>query len=178
MSALLGIVSTLTEHYKLTTLSRLMKNVAIFSLASFFAVFLGVMSVQGAATAISDGVMVRSAQFFTGNFVPVIGRMFTEAASTVIGASVLVKNTIGIAGLLILVCMTAFPLLKVLSLAFIYNLAAAVLQPLGGGPVIDCLVIMAKSMLYLFSALAIVSLMFFLALTVIIAAGNLTLMVR
>ncbi|GGL55432.1 stage III sporulation protein AE [Sporolactobacillus putidus] len=178
MSALLGIVSTLSDHYKLTKLGDFMKNVAVFTLAAFFAVFLGVMSVQGAATAISDGLMVKSAKFFTGNFIPVVGRMFTEAADTVIGASVLLKNTIGIAGLLILFCITVFPLLKVLSLAFIYNVAAAVLQPLGGGPVIDCLGIMAKSMLYLFSALAIVSLMFFLALTIIITSGNLSLMVR
>ncbi len=178
MSALLAIVSTLSDHYKLTKLSRLMKNVALFTLASFFAVFLGVMSVQGAATSISDGLLVKSARFFTANFLPVIGRMFTEAADTMIGASVLLKNTIGIAGLLILFCITAFPLLKVLSFAFIYNLAAAVLQPLGKSPVVDCLVIMAKSMSYLFAALALVSLMFFLALTMIIISGNLSLMVR
>ncbi|WKB36993.1 hypothetical protein QS257_09505 [Terrilactibacillus sp. S3-3] len=94
-------------------------------------------------------------------FIPVIGRMFTEATDTVVGASVLLKNTIGIAGLFILVCLIAFPLLKILSLALIYNIAAAILQPLGGGPVIDCLGIMAKSMIYIFAALAIVSLMFF-----------------
>lgn len=177
MSALLGIVSTLSE-YKLTKLSDLLRNTALFTLAAFFAVFLGVMSVQGAAAAISDGLMVKSAKFFTANFLPVVGRMFTEAADTVIGASVILKNTVGIAGLLILLCITAFPLLKVLSLAFIYNVAAAVLQPLGKGPVTDSLVIMAKSMFYLFSALAIVSLMFFLALTIIITSGNISLMVR
>lgn len=178
MSALLAIVSTLSDHYKLTRLSELMKNVALFTLAGFFAIFLGVISVQGAATSISDGLMVKSAKFFTGNFIPVVGRMFTEAADTVMGASVLLKNTIGIAGLLILICITLFPLLKILSLAFIYNLAAAILQPLGSGPVIDCLVIMAKSIFYLFASLAVVSMMFFLALTIIIASGNLSLMVR
>ncbi|WP_100488245.1 stage III sporulation protein AE [Sporolactobacillus pectinivorans] len=178
MSALLSIVSTLSDDYKLTKLSDLLRNVALFTLAAFFAVFLGVMSVQGAAAAISDGLMVKSAKFFTANFLPVVGRMFTEAADTVIGASVILKNTVGIVGLLILFCITVFPLLKVLSLAFIYNVAAAVLQPLGKGAVTDSLVIMAKSMFYLFSALAVVSLMFFLALTIIITAGNISLMVR
>ncbi|MFT8317443.1 MAG: stage III sporulation protein AE [Sporolactobacillus sp.] len=178
MSALLAIVSTLSENYKLTKLSKLMQNVALFTTAAFFAIFLGVMSVQGVAVSLSDGLLVKSAKFFTANFLPVVGRMFTEAADTVLGASVLLKNTVGIAGLLVLFCITAFPLLKVLSLAFIYNIASAILQPLGGGPVIDCLEIMAKSMFYLFSALAIVSLMFFLALTIIITSGNLSLMVR
>lgn len=178
MSALLHIVSTLTEHYKVTQLANLMRNLAIGGLAGFFAIFLGVMSVQGAATAISDGIIVRTAKFVTGNFVPVVGRMFTDAADTVFSASVLVKNTIGIAGLFILVALIAFPAIKVFVLALIYNIASAVLQPLGGGPIIECLGIMAKSMVFIFAALAIVSMMFFFALTIIIASGNLSLMAR
>ncbi|MFT8364214.1 MAG: stage III sporulation protein AE [Sporolactobacillus sp.] len=178
LSALLAIVSTLSDNYKLTRLSKLMQTVALFTMAAFFAVFLGVMSVQGVAVSLSDGLLVKSAKFFTANFLPVVGRMFTEAADTVLGASVLLKNTIGIAGLLILFCITAFPLLKVLSLAFIYNVASAILQPLGGGPVIECLGIMAKCMFYLFAALSVVSLMFFLALTIIITSGNMAMMMR
>jgi stage III sporulation protein AE len=178
MSALLNIVSTLTEHYKVTQLANLMRNIAVGGLAGFFAIFLGVMSVQGAATAITDGVIVRTAKFVTGNFVPVVGRMFTDAADTVFSASVLVKNTVGIAGLFILVAIVAFPAMKVFALALIYNIASAILQPLGGGPIIESLGIMAKSMVFIFAALGIVSLMFFLALTIIIASGNLSLMVR
>lgn len=178
MSALLHIVSTLNEHYKVTQLANLMRNLAIGGLAGFFAIFLGVMSVQGAATAISDGILVRTAKFVAGNFVPVVGRMFTDAADTVFSASVLLKNTVGIAGLFILVALVAFPAIKVFVLALIYNVASAVLQPLGGGPIIDCLGIMAKSMVFIFAALAIVCMMFFLALTIIIASGDLSLMVR
>jgi stage III sporulation protein AE len=178
MSALLNIVSTLTEHYKVTQLANLMRNIAVGGLAGFFAIFLGAMSVQGAATAVTDGVIVRTAKFVTGNFVPVVGRMFTDAADTVFSASVLVKNTVGIAGLFILVAIVAFPAMKVFALALIYNIASAILQPLGGGPIIESLGIMAKSMVFIFAALGIVSLMFFLALTIIIASGNLSLMVR
>ncbi|TCP31177.1 stage III sporulation protein AE [Scopulibacillus darangshiensis] len=178
LSALLQIVSTLTDHYKVTKLAALLRNIAIGTLAVFFAVFLGVMSVQGAATAISDGVLGKTAKFLMGNFVPVVGRMFTDATETVISASMLLKNTVGLAGLVILICLIVFPALKVLSLALIYNLAAAILQPLGGGPVIESLSIMAKSLIYIFAALVIVSLMFFLAVTIIIAAGNLSIMAR
>jgi stage III sporulation protein AE len=178
LSALLGIVSTLTEHYKVTQLANLLRNVAIGTMAVFFAVFLGVMSVQGASTAATDGITIRTAKFITGNFIPVVGRMFTDATDTVMSASVLLKNTVGIAGLVILLFIVAFPAIKVLALALIYNIAAAILQPLGGGPIIECLNIIGKSVLYIFAALVIVSLMFFLAITIIIAAGNLALMMR
>ncbi len=178
LSTVLGIISTLTEHYKVTKLANLLRNIAIGSLGIFLTVFLGVISVQGASSAVTDGITVRTAKFIAGNFIPIVGRLFTDAADTVLSASVLLKNTVGIAGLAILLMIIAFPALKVLSLALIFNLSAAVLQPLGGGPIIECLSIIGKAVIYVFAALALVSLMFFLALTIMIAAGNLSLMVR
>jgi stage III sporulation protein AE len=178
LSALLSIVSTLTEHYKVTQLANLLRNVSIGIMGTFLTIFLGVISVQGASTAVADGITVRTAKFVTGNFVPVIGRIFTDATDTIIGASLLLKNTIGLVGVAIVLLIAAFPAIKVLSLAIIYKFAAAILQPLGGGPVITCLDIISKSVIYIFAALAIVSLMFFLAITIIIAAGNISLMMR
>ncbi|MCA0990996.1 stage III sporulation protein AE [Pseudalkalibacillus hwajinpoensis] len=178
LSAVLAIVSTISEQYKVTQLSNLLRNIAIGTLGVFFAVFLGVISVQGASTAVADGVTIRAAKFVTGNFIPVVGRMFTDATDTVLSASVLLKNTVGLAGVVILLMICAFPALKVLSLVLIYNIAAAVIQPLGGGPIIQSLNVISKSILFIFAALAIVSLMFFLAVTIIIASGNITLMVR
>ncbi|WP_410489230.1 stage III sporulation protein AE [Bacillus changyiensis] len=178
LSAILSIVSTMTEQYKVTQLAQLLRNTAIGTLAAFLTIFLGVISVQGASAAVADGIALRTAKFITGNFIPVLGRMFTEATDTVISASLLLKNTVGILGVAILLCIAAFPAIKVLSLALIYKLAAAVLQPLGGGPVISCLGVISKSVIYIFAAMAIVSLMFFLSLTVIITAGNLTMMMK
>ncbi|OXS62904.1 MULTISPECIES: stage III sporulation protein AE [Rossellomorea] len=178
LSALLSIVSTLSSHYKVTQLAQLLRTWSIGLLGAFMTVFLGVISVQGATAAVTDGITIRTAKFVTGNFVPVIGRMFTDAADTVISASVLLKNTVGIAGVAIVLIIAAFPAIKILMIAFIYKLAAALLQPLGGGPVIECLDTIAKSVIYVFAALAIVSFMFFLSLTVIIAAGNITMMMR
>ncbi|XXM73782.1 stage III sporulation protein AE [Lysinibacillus sphaericus] len=178
LSALLSIVSTLSPHYKVTQLAHLLRTWSIGLLGVFMTVFLGVISVKGATAAVTDGITIRTAKFITGNFVPVIGRMFTDAADTVISASVLLKNTVGIAGVAIVLIIAAFPAIKILMIAFIYKLAAALLQPLGGGPVIECLDTIAKSVIYVFAALAIVSFMFFLSITVIIAAGNITMMVR
>ncbi|WP_096434708.1 stage III sporulation protein AE [Alteribacter populi] len=178
LSALLSIVSTMTEHYKVTKLANFLRNIAVGGLGLFLTVFLGVISVQGATAAVADGIAIRTAKFVTGNFVPVVGRMFTDAADTVMGASVLVKNTVGVAGLAVLLLICVFPALKVLSLALIYSFASAVLQPLGGGPIIESLSIIGKSVIYVFAALSAVCLMFFLAITIIIISGNLSLMMR
>ncbi|MRG86554.1 stage III sporulation protein AE [Salinibacillus xinjiangensis] len=178
LSALLHIVSSLNENYQATKLANLLKNAGLTILGGFLTIFIGVMSVQGAATAITDGLAVRTAKFVTGNFIPVIGRMFTDAADTVLSASMLLKNTIGVVGVIIVLGVALFPAIKVFVISLIYKLAAAILQPVGGGPVIQTLDLISKHILYIFAALLVVTMMFFLAIVILVAASNLTLMVR
>ncbi|MED3536288.1 stage III sporulation protein AE [Bacillus toyonensis] len=178
LATILSIVSTMSDQYKVTKLSKLLQNVSVGIIGIFLTIFLGVLSVQGTATAVADGIAVKTAKFVTGNFIPVVGRMFTEAADTVISASGLLKNTVGIIGLVILCLIVAFPAIQIFCIAFIYKFAAAVLQPVGGGAIIQCLDIIGRSIIYVFACLAIVSFMFFLSITIIIAAGNITLMMR
>lgn len=177
-SAVLSIVSSLSEKYKVNQLADLLRRVGISLLGGLITIFLGIISVQGATAAVTDGITIRTAKYVTGNFIPVVGRMFSDAADTVVGASLLMKNAVGIAGVLILLLISAFPALKILSLALIYNFAAAVMQPLGDSPVIHCLSIIGKTLLYVFAALATVGLMFFLAITLIVTAGNISVMMR
>jgi stage III sporulation protein AE len=177
-SAVLHIVSSLSDKYKVTQLANLLRTVSIGCLGVFVTVFLGVISVRGAGSAVVDGVTIRTAKYIAGNFVPVVGRMFSDASETVIGASLLVKNAIGLAGVAIIIMLCAFPALKIMALALIYNLSAAIMQPLGDNPMISCLETIGKSMIYVFAALAVVGLMFFLAITILITAGNLSVMMR
>ncbi|MFY0543266.1 stage III sporulation protein AE [Brevibacillus sp. H7] len=178
LSAMLSIASLFSERYKVTQLAALLRNIAMGVLGSFLTIFLTVISIQGATSAVADGVTLRTAKYLTGNFIPVVGRMFSDAADTVLNASILVKNAVGLAGVFILLVLCAFPALKILVLALIYNISSAVLQPLGSSPIISALGTIGKSLLFVFAALATVGLMFFLAITIIIAAGNISMMVR
>ncbi|MFD2672762.1 stage III sporulation protein AE [Marinicrinis sediminis] len=178
ISAVIHLVSSMTDRYKLTQLANLFRHIGIGLLGVMLTAFLGVISVQGATSSTTDGVTIRTAKYITGNFVPVVGRMFSDASDTVIGASLLIKNSIGLVGVLILFMLCAFPALKILALALIYNVSAAVLQPLGSTPISQCLSTIGKSLIYVFAALAAVGFMFFLAVTILIAAGNVSVMMR
>lgn len=177
-SAVLHIVSSLSEKYKLTQLANLLRTVGMAILGVLLTVFLGVISVKGVTGSVADGVTLRTAKYLTGNFVPVVGKVFADATDTVISASLLVKNSIGLVGVIILLFLCAFPAIKILTLALIFNLSAAVMQPLGDSPITACLETIGKSMLYVFAALAAVGMMFFLAITIMLMAGNVTVMMR
>ncbi|MFG6121339.1 MULTISPECIES: stage III sporulation protein AE [Thalassobacillus] len=178
LSALLLMTSSLTDKYKVDQLAQLLRNIGLGLIGTFLTIFLGVISVQGAATAIQDGVAMKTARFVTGNFVPVIGRLFTDATDTVLGASLLLKNTIGLAGVIIVIGLALFPALKVLAIALTFKIAAAVLQPIGNGPVVTSISIISKHILYIFACLLTVTFMFFLLIAILVASSNLTMMVR
>ena len=177
-SAVLHIVSSISERYSVTQLANLLRTIGAGAMGVMFTVFLGVLSIQGLTGAAADGVAIRTAKFVAGNFIPVVGKMFSDATDTVLTASLLVKNAIGIAGVVILLFLCAFPAIKILTLALIYNVAGAVLQPLGNSPVVATLQTIGKTLVFVFAALAVVGLMFFLAVTIILTAGNAALMIR
>ncbi|MFD1038451.1 stage III sporulation protein AE [Virgibacillus byunsanensis] len=178
LSALLMIVSSLNENYKVTHLANLLKTIGLGTLGVFLTVFLGVMSVQGASSAIQDGVAMKTAKFITGNFIPVVGRTFTDAADTMLSASLLLKNAVGIVGVIIIVFIALFPAIKIFAIALIYKIAAAVLQPIGDGPVIESLNTISKYIVLILACLLAVTLMFFLAIVIIVVASNITLLLR
>lgn len=178
LSALLDVVSSLSKDYQVTHLSKLLKTIALGALGAFLTVFLGVMSVQGTASAIQDGVAMKTTKFITGNFIPVIGRTFTEATDTILSASLLLKNAVGIVGVVLILFIALFPAIKIFSMALVFKLAAAILQPVGDGPVITSLNMMSKSIVYILACLLAVTFMFFLSIVIIIIATNVTLLLR
>jgi len=178
MSALILIVSSLSEKLQINHLANLMRTIGLAALGAFLTIFLGVMSIQGAASAVKDGVAMKTTKFIAGNFIPVIGRTFTDATDTVMAASLLLKNAVGIIGVALIVFIAVFPAIKIVVLALIYKLAAALLQPVGGGPIIDCLNTISKYILYILACLLAVTLMFFLAVVIVVIAGNITVLMR
>lgn len=178
LSALLVVISQLNTNFQATHLADLFRTISLGSLGIFLTIFLGVMSVQGTVTAIQDGVALKTTKFITGNFIPVVGRTFTDAADTVLSAALLLKNSVGLIGVTIIIMIALFPSIKIFIIAFIYKLAAALLQPLGKNPIITSLNAMSKYILYILASLLTVTIMFFLAIVIITVASNVPLLLK
>ncbi|PTQ53746.1 MAG: Stage III sporulation protein AE [Hydrogenibacillus schlegelii] len=177
-SAVLALVSLFSEQYAVTNLGRLLNRLAITALSVFFTVFLGVLSVQGTAAAVADGVALRTAKYVVSSTVPVFGRMFSDATETVMGAAMLLKNAVGLVGVFLLFLAAAYPAAKVFVIALVYQFSAAVLQPLENGPVVRALESIGGALMFMFAVLTALGMMFFLSLVVILVAANASLFAR
>jgi len=127
---------------------------------------------------VADGVALRAAKFLAGSFIPVVGGMMADAVEVVVGGSLLVKNALGVLGLLVLFLMLAFPMAKILALVVIYRVATALLQPISDARLVDALGTLADTLTVLMASVATAAVMFFVGILVIVGVGNLAAVVR
>ena len=178
LTTILSIVNYFSPRVTVSKLADLFKNISVWAMGLTMTIFTGLLSIYGVASSVGDAISIRTAKFATGAFVPVIGGFLADAVETVAGATLILKNTVHIAGVLLLFYIVIFPLIKILAIAFVYKLAAALIQPLGESNLCDSLNTMANCLTLIFAAVAIVSLIFYLAITIIAGAGNAAFMLR
>jgi len=176
--AILGVVSHVSERFKVTRLASLFKDIGVGVLGVSLTVMIGIITIQGVAGSVADGVALRTAKFMTGAFVPVVGGMLSDAVEAVVGCSLLLKNTLGMLGALAIFVICIFPVLKLVAMMLIYRIAAALIQPIGDPGLAESLQTIAGYLTLVFAAVASAGVMLFLMTTAIVGAGNLTVMLR
>lgn len=176
-SFIIGLISRISEKIQLTKLSELLRQVVITIIGISLTVFIGIMSMYGIASKV-DGVTVRTAKFAMDKFIPIVGGFLSDAMDTVVGCSAVLKNAVGVIGLFTLFLICIIPVIKIIALIFIYKVVIAVIEPVSTVKIGECLVEVSKSLLLLLASLLAVSIMFFITITIIVEAGNVTMMLR
>lgn len=177
-SAVLSILNNLSDSINISKLASLLKQIGVGSLGLVLTAFTGVLAVQGIASVSIDGATIRGAKFAVDNFIPIVGNFLSDAFDAVVSCSMILKNGIGIAGFIILLLICSFPIIKMFSIVLIYKVTSALIQPILDNQIVQCLNDMSNAMLVLLTCVIAVAVMFFMALTVIMGVGNMTVMVR
>lgn len=175
LSAVLNLVTYVVPEINVGRLASFISGTCATLLGMVLCVFVGVSAVQGAAAKVADGVSIRSAKFLAASFIPVIGKLFADALEAVVGYSAAVQTAISTVGMLLLLFLCAFPLLKILALIFVYKLAAALAEPIADARVARCLGGLGNSLGLIFATVGVVALLFFLALTALVGLSSLPL---
>jgi len=178
LSAVLSMAGNISEKVRISKLAGLLKQIAGWGIGIILTVFIAAVSIQGSMGAVADGVIGKTAKFAIGTFVPIAGSYLADAADTVIGCSLLIKNAAGIAALVGIAAICLIPLLKLAAIIILYRLAAALVEPISEKRISDCINDIAGSLSYILGIAASVAFMFFISVTAIIGASNLSAMIR
>lgn len=104
--------------------------------------------------------------------VPGIGNTISSAASSVLLAGSLVKNAVGVAGIVVLIIICAMPLIRLWVSEFAYKGLSAVLQPVSDKRIIKCLSMTSDAIKLLAYAVGLAAMFFAISIAVISTMTN------
>ncbi len=174
----LNIVNNISDKVQLTRLSGFLKQICTWGLGLILTVFIAIVSIQGSMGAVVDGVTSKTAKYALGTFIPVVGKYLADAADTVVGCTLVIKNASGLVAMIGIIIICLAPLLKILAMIMLYKLACAFVEPISDKKITNCLNDMAGSMTYILGVTAAVAVMFLIAITVVISSSNVSAMIR
>lgn len=102
-----------------------LKWVTTSVLAALLLAFTGYLTVSGVIAGTADVVAVKAAKFTVSSMVPVVGGILSDAAETVLAGAGILKNSVGVFGMLVILSMCVVPFLQLGIHYLTYKLAAA-----------------------------------------------------
>lgn len=178
ISGALTVGGSLTPNLKLSGLAKLCRDLAmgVFSIMlTVFSAFLGLLGISGSVV---DGLGMKAVKSASGIFIPIVGRTVADVLDTVISTSLLLKNTIGVMGLIVLLLICILPAVKILLLSLMFRLAGALAEPLGDTRLAAAYNSLGGVVTMFFAVTAAAGIFFFFVVSITIAMGNLTVAMR
>lgn len=141
-------------------------------------VFVGLLSLEGTLSSSVDGLTAKTAKAAVSSFIPVVGKMLGDTIDTVMGCASILKNAVGMVGVIIIIGICIGPVLKLASLTIIYHLGAALCQPIADEKIVKLLEQMGGTFKILLAITCSVSVMLMIGVTLVIKISNSGLMYR
>ena len=105
------------------------------ALTTIMLAFVGYLTVSGVIAGSADAVAIKAAKFAVSGMVPVVGGILSDAAETVLAGAGLLKNSVGVFGMLAVLSMCVIPFLQLGVHYLAYKLTAALSATVAEGRV-------------------------------------------
>ena len=178
VSTALSIISRISDKIQINKLSKFLKSSSIWIIGILLTIFVGVLSIEGTLGSSVDGITAKTAKAAISSFIPVVGKVLGDAVDTVIGCSSILKNAIGIVGVIVVITICIVPIFKIAIITIIYHLTAALCEPIADDKIVGLIAQMADTFKILLAILCSISVMLIIGITLVINISNTGLMYR
>ena len=178
ISITLGIISNISDKIQVEKLSKILKSSIVWILGIVLTIFTCVLSIEGTLSSSVDGLTSKTAKAAVSNFIPVVGKIMGDSVETVIGCGNILKNSVGVIGVIIIIGIVAIPVIKIVVLWISFSLTSAVCEVVADTKIVKLISQIADSYKILCAILVSVSVMFIIGITLVIKITNSSLMYR
>lgn len=125
------ILSNITDTIKFGKLNGFLISTFKWTIGIVFTIFSGFLSIQGISAGKYDSVSIKATKFAVKSYIPIIGSYVSEGMDFLILGAVLVKNSIGLVGVIILFVTIISPILTIVLYKLALQLCGGILEMSG-----------------------------------------------
>ena len=172
ISFVLQFANNISTEHKISNLCKTTKQVTVWIQGILLTFFIGLLTVRGITSSTIDAVTLKTAKFAVDNFIPIVGKAFSDAIASVAGYSLIIKNAISAVGLIIIILMMLYPVIKIFLNSIVFKLTAALIEPISDKRITTAIASAGDSLILIMSCVLSVSLMFFVLLGIMASSGK------
>lgn len=166
----LSVINQMAER-RFSRMVDLIGSILRWSIKLLFGVMIGYQGIQGMLVPVMDRVR-NNAVWQTAKGLPGVGNTVGSVVDTVLGSGVLIKSAVGVGGLIGILVLCIYPLMKLLVFTLLYRIGGAVVQPVSDRRIVMVLQSAAASGRILLGYMAASTLMFLLSIVIVLVSTN------
>ena len=172
ISFVFSIISNFSDSIKLDKFNSFIASLFKWSVGLIFTLFFAVFSIQGITAGSFDSISIRTTKYTIKSYVPVMGGYLSDGMDLILASSTLIKNAVGLVGILLIITTILSPLLELIIFSLLLKLVSAILQPMGSR-VSNFLSSTSKSTIMLSSSIIAIGFMYLISVGLIMSTSNL-----
>lgn len=166
------ILGNLTDTIKLGKLNDFLMSTFKWTVGIVFTIFTGFLSVQGISAGKYDSVSIKATKFAMKSYIPIIGSYVSDGMDFLILGSILVKNSIGLVGVIILVVTIMSPILMIIIYKLALQLSSGILEMTGNAKISNFLASCSKILILPIVLIIGIAFMYVITICLIMCTAN------
>lgn len=172
------MISNLSDKIQISRLAKFLKSSIVWLLGIILTIFVCALSIEGTLSSSVDGMTAKTAKAAVSNFIPVVGKILGDSVDSIIGCGNILKNAVGVIGVIIIAGIVILPILKLGILWISFYVLSGVCEVVADEKIVKLIGQISDSYKILMAILFSVSVMFMVGVTLVLKITNTSLMYR
>ena len=174
----LSIISQIGDKVQINKLAKFFNSGIVWLLGVILTIFVGIISLEGTLSSSVDGITAKTTKAIVSSSIPIVGKILGDAVDSVLGCGTILKNAIGVIGVIIIIGICIMPIIKIAILTISYKVLAGICEPIADEKIIKLLDQIGNIFKVLLAILCSMSVMVIIGTTLVIKISNSGMMYR
>ena len=169
-SAVLSVAGNIGETTSISGFIKIVKSITKWLMAFVITLFTGINAIYGFSASSLDAVSAKTIKFAVGSLVPVVGGFLSDTLDTVTTSAGLIKNAVGVSGIVIMCGICVVPVIKLGVMQLLLKLCAAIAEPVTDKRISGMLWSISEAVTSVFGVVILTAVLFVINICIILRA--------